>query len=665
MLTFQGTVDDRGNVPALPVSLNLVATLIGNGVTSVALSGDVETEAGGTFELTLPVPQDELDPFGDSVDLVLVITPYVPGATFSLLILDVVAGAGQPLRQAINQRIDDLAVTVDLSGLSAVALTVTLFDDRVTERFFDDVVSLQCELRRHLLDPVSASLPLAPQAWETRRTSPAYRVGDQYLAQLLVTSDDLDHHHFLRYRSDGEAALGEVAVRLRELATGGLLDERSSVVMRLDERVGVGTISSGLPDREFRFPVVLMDMDLDFVVDGGQGQLRVRCDVGIGTGANLVLFGAGSVDAFVSLAPKNHEGGPFDLLELEELFEITVDSVDHEMTPNTDLDDLPFWVYLALLPFLPGFTVSQMTQAAVTAAIEAIVEAELPGIVVAAIEAELADAVVSALDDRIEEEASAAGLDTDAAQRADLMESLRFWFEMERVEIDADDVRVLGWAGGAGFVSDAILGGTCAVRSGAAASDNEENDGPSRMRAEREFRPYADTFEGYHLQGWLDAWRSFQEELSATARKNPKLYLRAARIAARHRELLAAPREARLSQEGAREIVGFVEEVREAVQGEELRAVLDEVGAVFEKGGGLTVAELAKRAAEARPAPGRSHGLSPARFGKAAIGERRRIVRLADDGEVDVGRVVKADPKAKEPSSEEARAKRRERRRRR
>ena len=95
MVIFRGVIDDRGNVPALPVSLNLVATLTGDDGASVVVAGDVEAGPGGVFELRPGVPQDQLDPLGDSVTVVVMITPYVPGPQPVTLVFNVVPAAGQ------------------------------------------------------------------------------------------------------------------------------------------------------------------------------------------------------------------------------------------------------------------------------------------------------------------------------------------------------------------------------------------------------------------------------------------------------------------------------------------------------------------------------------------------------------------------------------------
>ncbi len=659
MLIFRGVVDDRGSVPALPVSLNIVATLSNDTVSDV-VSGDVETGAGGGFDLRLRIDQDRLDPFGGSATVVVAITPYVAGAGPVTLVFEVLAAPGQTLREAINQRIDELEVSVDLDGLTVVPVVVSVFDDVPTRRFFDDVGSLQCELWRNAFPP-NASFFL-PTIFGRVRQAPAYDEGDLYRANLLVENGDLDFTHFLRFVSDGPNADGHVTVRLREMAPGGLSNADSGAVIRIDERVGIGTISSALSDREAAVPIVLMDLDLDFVVDAsGTGQLRVRGDVGIGPGANLVLFTVGSIDALVSITPRNHESGPFDEPELENLFAVTVTDAQYESTPGTDLDDLPFWVYLALAPFLPGFAGLAMSAALARQAIEAAVESILPGLVENQIRPRLAAEVLRAVNRQIDQAVDDSGLPLTDEGRANLLTTLGFWFEAQDVVIDENDIRVLGWAGGWGTLASLALGGECPALAGADASGGGDDEA-ARDGAEKTFRPFADAFERPELDGWMEEYRRFRGELVEMARSRPGLYARAARIAARHRELLAEPRERTLSQAGAEEIAGFVEEAMAAAPSEELRAVMGEIRDLFRKAPGRTVAQLAELAARARPAGGRGHELSPSRLGKASAGERRTIVRVADDGKSDVGRVVGADPEAREPSSEEARRKRQERR---
>jgi len=197
-----------------------------------------------------------------------------------------------------------------------------------------------------------------------------------------------------------------------------------------------GRIGGGLPDRIFRFPFVLKDLDVDL----HDGAIRVRGRVGIGTGAESLLFTIGQFDVRIGLSVRSHHDMAYVNGQLSALFTLSTQSTAVDALPGTDIDELPAWVWLAIAPFAPTLS----GWAALVAAFEA---------VATPLARDLTETSVAAI---IGMEAVRAK-DTELGRMLDQMDDLTpeqrqalegaFWLETDDITIEEGRMRLEAFAG--------------------------------------------------------------------------------------------------------------------------------------------------------------------------------------------------------------------------
>jgi hypothetical protein len=229
---------------------------------------------------------------------------------------------------------------------------------------------------------------------------------------------------------------GHTVVRTPPMAGNATADKSWCFVQKLVIDVGAGLIGGSLPDRSFKLPFILKDLDLDLQ----DGEIRIRGQAGIGTGANMVLFTVASFDVRLelSLHPWNNYG--YVDTQLAQLFDVSVKSVTVDALPGTDIDDLPVWFWVALAPLAPALS----GWAAIVAGIEALarpVARDVTERTVASILASQAASAKEAEWAELEEQLS----DLSAADREELDSS--FWFETDTMSIDLEKVHIEAFAG--------------------------------------------------------------------------------------------------------------------------------------------------------------------------------------------------------------------------
>jgi hypothetical protein len=280
-LSVQGTVTDRGKKPPFIIPLNVAVTIWREDTGfSHALEGDTISDTEGGFEYRVWVPpatEDEFTASGSAAQktgaagglIAVEVTAYSPGSDTLRYQSPVAAffGRGQTFIGVANDLVGDLKYDIDLSGLEQVTVRAILEADELTQDAFANVDGLLCELMHNAANPVQ--LPFVAQSIRLPCTvafaAPALRDENKYTATMIVDPGEIaSGEQYFRFRSDGPDFASKVVVRCPPLDDGWLggPSTRYTLVSRVEESVGIGTISSGLSDRTFRFPFILKDPDI-------------------------------------------------------------------------------------------------------------------------------------------------------------------------------------------------------------------------------------------------------------------------------------------------------------------------------------------------------------------------------------------------------------------
>jgi hypothetical protein len=225
-------------------------------------------------------------------------------------------------------------------------------------------------------------------------------------------------------------------VRTAPIPAADVGAETAGYVRKLLIEVGAGTVAGRVDEREFNAPWVLKDIDVDLV----DGAIRVRGAAAFGTGVNAAIASVARFDVRVELTLRDRGGLAYVSSELGSLFDVDATSVSVDALPGTDLDELPWWVWVAIAPFAPGLA----GWAAIAAAIEAVAKPIARDVVERRVAATVADEAIASKEREWQDLLDGLGEVSDA-DRATLDRS--FWFEADTVEIEPNAI-TLGAFGG-------------------------------------------------------------------------------------------------------------------------------------------------------------------------------------------------------------------------
>jgi hypothetical protein len=305
-----------------------------------------------------------------------------------------------------------------------------------------------------------------------------------------------------------------------------LSDHDIGIIARVEAPVGVGTISSGISTRIYSAPFVISDLDVDFV----DGHVRVIGHVGLGTGADSLLFNVARFEAQIGLTLKNYTGGAFDADELSELFNVDVESISVDMLPGTDVDEWPLWVWLLIAVFAPGLAGTAAVIRAIEAVLRPIVSSRIESEVVAAI----ADNVKGQVRRQFNELVADMGIDLPEETKDEILDTL--WFEGDTVSIDDDNVTITGWAGVWHDMLVFLEDGLCSFAAAATGQSGAKKK-TTTMETFMQFK------QALVKDGRLDEWsRKLQQvspELLAITKKKPALVKQLIDVASKHAKLLS------------------------------------------------------------------------------------------------------------------------------
>lgn len=661
-LTISGTVTDNGQTITRILLLNVLVTLWREDEpVSHVYEADLSTGAAGAFSWTIdvkPAVEDDFTISGSATSgagqasgkIAVEVSGYVPGAGTLHYESPVVAifSRGQTFVGMANTLVDDLRYDLDLDGLNTITVNAILDPGQTTTDAFADVGGLILELM-HIPPPtevkilgITTTITYAPTL---AGSVPTVRNGNTYTARLFYDPDPLlGGEQYFRFRSDGPDFANQIVSRTPLLPASWLPGLQTVpfapsnpyeavLIARIDQAIGVGSISAEFPDRTFQFPFILKDPDLDF----SGGKIRVRGAIGIGTGRNMILLTIGHFEALFSLTPVNYEGQPFKLSELKSFFKVTIADSSIDLLPGTDLDDLPLWVYIAIgaMRVALGLGPSLAGAALVIAAIEAIFRPVVADLVeakaLASINGQIENQVGDEIDDQIEaagELAAAAGLPLSDETKAEMKANV--WVEAEKVTITADELRLTGWAGVlhdlVNGLQDSLQSASCPFTAAAGqgttppATTPPAPSSPSTLPVFRDFKDLLDVDD---LRPWMQRYDAHRAELLKIVRTRPEVVERLVKVSRQSHDATRKPG----WKMPAATVRGFAELSRElrATASPELARLMVDLEGIIGQGRGKTVAELKSTAATRLP-PEPSARLVPAhRMGRGAgVGARRR-----------------------------------------
>ncbi len=163
-------------------------------------------------------------------------------------------------------------------------------------------------------------------------------------AALLLSNADAQStaQSWFRWRRDQD---GDVVIRSQAMPIVDLLKESDwGLLQPVHESVPIPTLNLSIPARMYCGCLCMRDTYIE--VDGGVLKLYVP-SVGFHV-KKKVLFNLASVTADVRISFRKRESIPFTLAELTSLFEVDVCNVEASVPGGTDLDDLPWWVWIIL-----------------------------------------------------------------------------------------------------------------------------------------------------------------------------------------------------------------------------------------------------------------------------------------------------------------------------
>jgi hypothetical protein len=410
-------------------------------------AADVFTGADGDFEYVYDLPQSVRNKLTSRVKCTVELQALVPGA--HLRTVEATAwGAGSAAKiEELNAAFDDIAYRIDFSNTVRRPLVLKLGDDPATTAHFADGASFAVELHHQPANPVV--LPglgqirhSAPEIWEAPMQAPSGS-GDMHVGGVYIEDQDRIVGEFHYEIVDRDR--GHTVVRTAPMAGDDTDEHTWGFVQKLEIDVGAGQIGGSLPDRHFKLPFILKDLDLDLY----DGEIRIRGQAGIGTGANMVLFTVASFDVRLGLSLRNWNNYAYTDGQLSQLFDVSVKSTSVDALPGTDIDDLPVWFWVALAPIAPALS----GWAAIVAGIEALAEPFARNTTESSVLSILGSQSVAAKEAEwavLEQQLS----DLSDEERAELDSS--FWFETDSLSVNQDGVHIEAFAG---ILTNASLAG--------------------------------------------------------------------------------------------------------------------------------------------------------------------------------------------------------------
>lgn len=553
----------------LNYSLDIGSGGLGTAATGVSFhrSGSVQADGNGPVSVTLDFPDDEIDQLSQPILYRLAWYAFVPlrnvpNLRIEELIQDV---SGAEAFSRITRLGTKLQIGVDFTGLRRRLISITT--DLAPSLSETDTLALE------LMAATSTG-----EAGQVVAAAPARRaaVGDFFLANLVFAEDAIQGSQFwLRVRNGkptlpatiavlSENNFGRVIARTaRRADIGDLgvgLGAPGIVLADFSQAVGVGTVSSSIPEQINEDMFSIRGLDVDFELD----RIRLRGDLGIAVGG-FQLLPIGSFDLRYAVRWKTRDDLPFEEIELSDLFALPGVSADYDILPGFDINEVVR---------LRELDIEQW--AGQTARDEA------------------RDVLQSRLAARIQDEVNTrfAEFTENLNINPALIDEIRssFFICGQEVEITVDEIAVTGLAGVWHWAVGLQAFENCPANFIAAMYP--------RLPLLSIFRNYERTLSATPLVGWMKAYRGHGEELVSLIRKDPSLAGRVARLAMDLEPVLSGTLP--LSEDSVRRISDVLETIAKQAS-PELRNVIDSGLKVFEQGTGRTLKEIVTIAGRMAP----------------------------------------------------------------
>ena len=350
--TLRDLLEGRdGTGVLLPLDLHLRISIVGSRKALVSASTVVRTDDKGRFSFDLDIGDlDGLAPvaaFRASVEAYLPPARQEPFSVSGFLVASSLArfpgSSDERIYAAAQELVANVEFRVDTRGMRRTQMALVPMPQQDPSAPFEDMPNVTVELR--------STDPSVPPRDAVFGVAPA--PGDANTRTVDMVHVEAMPDHYLRVGRGllDEFVLGENRVLARTQAqparTGAMRPQRPAII-RIREDVGIGTISSGIPEEMAvaGTPVVARNIDLDFVINGTDTNrvLRIRADVGIGweedDGGVFMAFGIGQFTGRYGLDTNRPDFGPFAAAEIDELLQVEPISAGYDLLPGTDVDEL-------------------------------------------------------------------------------------------------------------------------------------------------------------------------------------------------------------------------------------------------------------------------------------------------------------------------------------
>jgi hypothetical protein len=402
----------------------------------------ISTDAGGYFESARELSPRLRRSVAGGARCTVELAANIPGAGGRTVVATAGRGKWFDVVSELTRELSDIVYRVDFEGLLQFAAFVRLSPDATTSAYFSGGEELELELHYQRANPVAV-----PGMPHIRRAAPEIASAPMIVGATGTlfahvfpgeeTLHDGEHHYEVRHRA--RRIMRTPPFRGEELRNGPAA--ASAFTTGTAARIEVEVLSSELgspSEREFVPPVLIIEGVRLTLEDG---RVRVRAEVGAGTGGRVKLLTLGTIDAWVRLAPHPYSDLPYSESQLDALFDVTVETATFDALPGTDLDDLPAWVYVAMAPSVgvgPG--VGAATAEAIEAAVMPVARESTRAQVVARLAERARETKEQEWEETLE---GVEGLTEEERRILDR----GFWFELIDVDINPSRVHLESFAG--------------------------------------------------------------------------------------------------------------------------------------------------------------------------------------------------------------------------
>ena len=621
-LTVTGTVTDNAAQPlagSLPINLTITLHSV-NDPDSDPVIRSVDTtvlmsNGSGTFEHTFEIDDDKVIALGNHVNYWVYINSYLPNASTRGYEFNLIKAVNQSVIETATFHSNNLIYPVNTREFYSYTLAVYLNNDSLTLDSFEGVDSMMCDLMwdygvvHDFMTPPwrmpavpLVSVPAFKQEIDLNLSEENSEKLWKYTAKIIVHPDDLVDKE-LSYQLRSEES-DELRIRTQALPftnTADLQANANILVTRIDEKVNAGSFNADFDEEITEGIVIIQDLAVEFfreeLIENLNEEFEfIRATGRIGLGAwGFQLFSIARFEA--DIYPSFRYSGPAAFIEseLNNLFVSDINRLEIDALPGTDLDDLPSWVYILLMPFAPTFSGAALVTKGLESALRPVLESEIQNTIKQEFDNQIEDSMEELIETQTNE------FDLTPEELIALEDAL--WFQGEKLNITVNNVRALGWAG----VSGKIIGDLI-FKNFLSEFEDEDGNCPFSMAAGESEPAALPTMRQYEtllgvpdLSGWMEEYHQHSTELYQLVLDEPELTGQFIDLALDGSEMVEKGEEARLKASYVKRFKRWLRKA-EGKTSPKLRKFLSEISEVLESGKGKKLAEIRALAAARKPA---------------------------------------------------------------